>query len=1162
VPRLGKSDLSNSNTLFYVDGINLQLGRNSMMSFIRWALVFCLLFCMAGSAFSQSTNSGDIRGTVTDSSGAVVPEVAVTVLNLDTGATKDLVTNSDGLYDTASILPGNYRVTFTKEGFGKLVRGPITLQVGIITVNGALKVGRIAETVEVTADIPLLKTENAEQSTTLDSQTMVNLPQVGSSGQNWGPLAQLLPGASGTGGSMPTASGNSGDPGIAISVNGNLPFYDNFLQDGASTNLPISANVDIATFETMQELQISTSTFSAQYGIGGAVFNQITKSGSNSFHGAGYEYFQSDQLKADSYNFSSTPQPKPFLRYHNYGGAIGGPIVKNKLFFYFNIDRIYDNGGSSTQSATVPTANMRAGNFTGMPTVYDPSTPIVNGSRTSFASENGGLNQIPKARFDAVAAAAQAYYPAPNTTGQIPNPAFPGVVVNNYAYTSPNLNPFHKYFGRIDYDQSEKNRINFSITQGDNPGTNTNFQVCPIDCFSGDVDRYNTQVSDVYSFSAHLVNEVRFGYTKQGNWFIPYTAGKGYPAKLGLLYSKGDVFPSISVSQTAVASGSGGSGSTAICCSAILQPGTNAIYIENTFQPSDVVTLIRGKHILHFGGELLDYQANYTPWGNLQSGNFNFTGVYTQQNNTIGTGGSAYADFLLGDVNSWSATNQPESGMRMKSPQLFVQDDFKIRPNFTLNLGLRYEYQSGWSEVKNNLGSFDPTIANAASGNQGAMWFAGETSRTTLMHPKNVWLPRVGFAWTPIGSTVVRGGFGIYALTWSMDDYGQGVGVGNNSTGSAADTTGGVSPVTTLAGPGTNLQTNTPLTYVVTNRSPTAYNGTNVPYNQQNLPVAKMYQWTASVERQLATNTEAEIAYVASHGANLAFPADINQIPVSKLSPTFSQANTPYPQFGTIEGVRGASVSNYNSLQLQVNHRFTHGLTFNANYVWSHFLDDQDSAGWGGRGGTQVYQNAYNPGANYGNSNFDVRNAVKGSLVYQLPVGKGRRFLNSNSYLDAVIGGWQTSATMLVHGGQPYTVVTATNNSAADNPNAGGSDNASQFPNLIGNPHLSHPTIQNWYNVAAFAQPVPGTFGDEGRNTLVGPDLSEVDFSLGKNFALKEGIGLQFRIDGYNIFNHPSFAIPNTGVAFASDGTPTSSSTITSTTIGPRAFQLNARISF
>jgi len=973
----------------------------------------------------------------------------------------------------------------------------------------------------------------------------------------------LLPGAAGTGGSMPTASGNSGDPGIAISVNGNLPFYDNFLQDGASTNLPISANVDIATFETIQELQISTSTFSAQYGIGGAVFNQITKSGSNKWHGAGYEYFQSDQLKADSYNFSSTPQPKPFLRYDDYGAAVGGPIFKNKLFVYFNIDRIYDNGGSSSQTATVPTVNMRAGNFTGMPLIYDPTTTVCTGNpqvctRTSYASENGGVNAIPATvPLDTVALAAQKYYPMPNTPGTA-DPAFPGVVINNYAYTSPNLAPFHKWFGRIDYVQSEKNRINFSITQGDNPGTNTNFQICPVDCFSGDVDRYNTQVSDVYEISTHVVNEFRFGYTKQGNWFIPYTVGKGYPQQLGLQYSKGDVFPTLNVSQTPIASGNGGSGNQALCCSPILQPGTNAIYIEETFQPSDVVTMIRGKHILHFGGELLDYQANYTPWGNLQSGNFTFTGVYTQQNPAIPTDGAAYADFLLGDVNAWSATNQPESGMRMKSPQIFVQDDFKVRPNFTLNLGLRYEYQSGWSEVKNHLGSFDPTIQNAVSGTLGAMWFAGETSRTTLMQPKNVLLPRFGFAWTPMGTTVVRGGFGVYALTWSMDDYGQGVGLGNNSTGSASDTTGGVSPVTTLDGPGNNLQTGLPLTYVVTNRSPTAYNGTNVTYNQYDLPVAKMYQWTASVERQLGTNMEAEIAYVASHGAHLAFPTDLNQIPVAKLSPTFSQANTPYPQFGTIGGNLGASLSNYNSLQAQVNRRFAGGLSFNGNYVWSHFLDDQDSAGWGGRGGAQVFQNASNPAANYGNSNFDVRNALKGSLVYQLPVGKGKRFLNSNPYLDAIVGGWQTSATMVVHSGQPFTVVTSSNNAEADNPGS----SASQYPNVVGNPHPSNQSIQNWYNVAAFAQPTAGTFGDEGRNSLRGPDLSEINLSLGKNFSLREGIGLQFRIDGYNIFNHPSFGIPNTGVAFGTGGVPTSSSTITSTTIGPRAFQLDARVSF
>jgi Carboxypeptidase regulatory-like domain len=1135
-----------------------------MTSLIRWALAFCLLLFVIGAGMAQNTNSGDIRGTVTDSTGAVLAGVKVTVTNIDTGSSKVLSTNNDGLYDTASILPGNYQITFTKDGFQRLVRGPVNLQVGIITVDGPMKVGAISEQVTVTTEAPLLKTETAEQSTTFDSQTMLNLPQVSTSGQNWGTFAQLLPGASGAVG-MPTATGDAGDPGIAVAVNGNLPFYDNFLQDGASTNLPISQNVDIATFETISELQVSTSTFSAEYGIGGAVFNQITKSGSNRFHGAAYEYFGADWLKADSYNFSSTPQPKPFLRYDNYGGAVGGPIIKGKLFFYFNVDKIYDKGGGATQSATVPTAAMRAGDFTGMPTIYDPATPIVGGSRTSFTSETG-KNAIPASRFDSVANALQAYYPAPNTPGQIPNAAFPGLVINNYNYSSPNLNPFLKYFGRIDYNMSEKNRLNFSITQRDNPGTNTNFQVCPIDCFSGDVDSYNTQVSDVYTFSPNIVNEFRFGYTKQGNWFNPSTLGKGYPQKLGLQYSKADVFPQVSVSQSAIASGAGGSGSVAICCSPILQPGTNAIYIENTFEPSDVVTMIRGKHILHFGGEVLAYQGNLTPWGNVQSGSFSFTGVYTQQNNTTASGGSAYADFLLGDVNSWGATNQPESGMRMKSPQFFVQDDFKVRPNLTVNLGLRYEFQGGWSEVKNHLGAFDPTITNPITNTPGAMWFAGETSRTRLMKSVNdVFLPRVGFAWNlGGGSTVVRGGFGIYAITFSLDDYGQGAGIGNNSTGSASDASGGVGPVTTLGGPGINLQTGQPLPYVVDNRNPGGYNGLNVPYNNYNLRVPTINEWTLSVERQLGKNTVGEIAYVGSHGNHLGYPVDINQIPQNLLQPTFNKANTPYSQFGTISGAVNESKSNYNSMQLQVNHRLTSGLTFNANYVWSHFLDDQDSAGWGGRGGTQVYQNAYSAASNYGNSNFDVRHAVKGSVVYEVPFGKGRHFLNSNAFLDQVIGGWQTSAIWFWHTGQPYTVIAANNNSASENP--GGNNESSQFVNVVGDPNPANRTIQNWYNVNAFAQPTAGTFGNEKRNSLFGPRYSEVDFSLGKNFALKEGISLQFRIDAYNIFNHPSFANPNTGESFAANSsgilTPTSAASITSTENGARAFQLDARISF
>jgi hypothetical protein len=365
--------------------------------------------------------------------------------------------------------------------------------------------------------------------------------------------------------------------------------------------------------------------------------------------------------------------------------------------------------------------------------------------------------------------------------------------------------------------------------------------------------------------------------------------------------------------------------------------------------------------------------------------------------------------------------------------------------------------------------------------------------------------------------------------------------------------------VTTLSGPGTNLQTGLPLTYVVNNRNAGGYNGVNVPYNQYNLKVPTINQWNLSVERQLGRDTVAEIAYVASHGNHLDYPIDINQIPASLLQPTFNKANTPYPQFGTIAGAVNESKSNYNSLQLQINHRLTSGLSFSANYVWSHFLDDIDSGGWGGRGGAQVYQNAFSAASNYGNSNFDIRHAVKGTFVYEVPMGKGRRFLNNNAFLDEVIGGWQTSATVFWHTGQPYTVIAANNNSASENP--GGSNESSQFLNVIGNPNLSHPTVQNWYNVNAFAQPAAGTFGNERRNGLFGPHFSEVNFSLGKNFTVTERVGLQFRIDAYNIFNHPSFSNPNTGESFA-NGVPTSAASITSTASGARAFQLDARVSF
>ena len=298
-----------------------------------------LTFCLAG--FGQNTNSGEIRGTVTDPSGAVIPGVSVTILNTQTGGRRDLVTNNSGIYDAVSVLPGTYSITLTKEGFDKVIRSGIEITVNPVAIDVQLTVGTSTQEVSVTEQAPLLQTESGEQSTTLDYKSMQTLPNVG---QNWANFTRILPGAAG--------SGNG------VAVNGNMPYYSNFLADGANVSLPHSANFDSMVFETLSEVQMATANFSAQYGVGGAVYNQISKSGTNQFHGSLYEYFQNDALNATNF-FSHTV---PFLRYHNFGGSIGGPVIKNKIFFFFNADKIINNG-SSFFSNSYPTALARTGNL-------------------------------------------------------------------------------------------------------------------------------------------------------------------------------------------------------------------------------------------------------------------------------------------------------------------------------------------------------------------------------------------------------------------------------------------------------------------------------------------------------------------------------------------------------------------------------------------------------------------------------------------------------------------------------------------------------------------------------------------------------------------------------------------------------------------------------
>jgi hypothetical protein len=1125
--------------------------------------------------YAQSTNSGDIRGTVTDQTGAVIPGVSVAVTDIDKNVTHTFETDGAGLYDTSSIVPDHYTLTFKKEGFQTLVRGPITLGVGIQGISVQMSVGSSRQQVTVHTDVALLETENGAQEQTLTAQTMDALPQVGA---DWENFIWLQPGAAGT----PENSSSSVQPnGGQVAINGNLPF-EQYLADGATTSLPMSQNSDVTIFETTAEVKISDSAFSAQYGVGNAVYNQITKGGTDQFHGAGYEYFQNDALDAVPYAFG-TNSKVPLLRYNNYGFNIGGPVLRKKMFFFFDYDKTIDNGGASIGFETVPTAALMSGDFSGagLPTLYDPTTQTIQTTgtytyttpsgnytqtcpcviRKTFLSEYG-KNAIPSAMIDPVAAKIQAYYPKPNTTGQVSS----GVAQNNFTYNTPSTNPFIKYFGRLDWDITQSNRLTVSETESDNPATYLNQGICPINCQAGDVSRDNAQISDVWSFSPHLINEIRMGFTDQLNFFTPYTIGQGYPAKLGWQFAKADNFPNTNINNFYE-----------------LGSQSNSVYKEMVFDPSDVVTMIHGRHVLHFGGEFLINRADSTAWGNIDAGDVNYTGSYTSMNGqtalTIGSAtyssGESYADFLLGQTQSWGAKVTPEFGGRWKTPQLFVQDDWKWTPKLTLNLGLRWEGETGWSEVKGNEAAFDPTVPNPAVGKDGAMWygFSHANGRTSLQAPKwDIFLPRVGFSWAVKDNTVVRGGFGIYASTWSEDTYGGGMGNAFGSNGNYGDNTNGICPVVQLSGTGAGPDTTDPgcgtgtfnsgsvnASYLTSPTTPDALNGQTVTYNQYHTPVPTNYQWTVGVQHQFAGNYAADLAYVGNHGSNLNFPVDINMVPAAALGPN-DASSKPYPWYQAINGSTNNAISNYNALQAQLQKRMSYGLQFGVNYTWSHFLDDQDSSGWGSRGGWQNYQDAYSPSSNYSNSNFDIRNMFKGEVIYQMPFGQGRQFLNGNRILSEVVGGWNVSSSFVLQGGNPVSVTTGCNNSSGDEP--GVNCPYTQYANRTGDVKLSGSTksrLNEWYNLSALSVPAPFTYGDFVRNTVYGPGLTDWNASLGKVFALwpERGVNLEVRGEAFNVFNHASFGQPGNNAIG-----PGESAQITGTTVGGRSMQLYGKISF
>jgi hypothetical protein len=923
-----------------------------------------------------------------------------------------------------------------------------------------------------------------------------------------------------------------------VSVNGSMPF-SNALLDGATVSSPMSNNViNTPIFDSVAEVKMSDSAFSAQYGGGGIVYNQISKGGTNQWHGMGYDYFKNTALNATPFGFNGVAYKTP-QHFNDFGGNIGGPVIRNKIFFFFAVENTINHTTPAVSFITVPTAAVRSGNFAGMNTIYDPTTQIVNPTTNVVTRQAFPGNQIPASMLDPVAKNIQSYYLQPNLPGQVVN----GIATNNYNFVAPGNSPKRKYFGRFDADVTQKNRITGSAAWNDGPSIPFS-PVAPINRAPGDVMNMSGQLSDYWSISPKMINELRIGFMGEYDIFTPDTLGQGWPSRLGLQFSKADVFPTVTINNYYTLGG-----------------GLNTNYKENTFDISDQVTLIRGRHLLHFGGEAVIFRADSTAWGNVYGANVGFTGVYTAGSNTgslASTSGSSYADFLLGYVQNWSAVVSPEYGGRLKNPGIFVQDDFKVSPKLTLNLGLRWEANTGWSEVYGNARSFDPNVINPATNAPGGMWYAVTHANGRDRLQKGVWnnwLPRFGFAYLLGNKTTIRGGFGMYTFPWNVDTYGGGLGNAFTSSGNQTDSTGNVQPVVILSAEGnTNYQgAKGKAINAIYGRQPTtpeAYNGQAVGFVQYTSPSPFLRSWNLTIQRQVWSSMVVDLGYVGSNQSHLPFVTDLNQVPENRLGPN-DAAFRPY-SFQTVSGNTTAGIANYHAFQAGITRRLTRGLMFNFNYTWSHMLSNQDSSGWGSQQGATPYQRADNPMANYGPSNFDIRHMFKGHAGYDLPFGRGRKFVNTSKALDAALGGWTLFGDFVAQGGSPFTPSMQVNNSYAL------SSNALWYPNVAGDPTAvaGGQSINSWFNVNAFAAPTPGTFGNMGRNMVYGPRLTAINVSLHKTYKFTERLNLDLSGNAANVINHPSFALPDKLIG------PGHIGRITGTSVGARQMELVAKFRF
>jgi hypothetical protein len=1042
-------------------------------------LTLLLVLLPAFVAQAQST-SADIVGTVRDASGAAVPDATVSVANLGTNAKSSVITDASGNYTVSSLPPGRYTVRIEHTGFKSWTATELTLNISDRRrIDAQLVVGDVSQAVEVVAQGASLQTDSSTISTVVTAKAVQDLPL---NGRNFITLAQVVAGAN----DGPPNSESSGlrpddrRQSTQVSVNGQGSQVNSQMIDGIDNNERFIGNIGVRpSMDGVEEFRVQTNLYTAEVGrTAGAVINLVTKSGTNEFHGSLFEFIRNDKLDANDYFANAARRPLPKYRQNQFGGSIGGPIVRDKTFFFVDYEALRFIQGL-VYTSQVPTAAEKNGDFTGLNTIYDPTTT----PRQPFPD-----NKIPSSMFNPIAV---------KYLATLPDPTSPGLA-NNFITTSEQTYYMHTGDIRVDHRFNNANvfygryTVNnlYTYFPGSLPAVNGIYNAGNAALSSGPFTGVNhgVQLHYLHTFRPNLIGELKASYLRFNNDQEPMNTGTP-PSALGIKGADN----SVTLTQMVLAP-------YATLGDASFVPTHR---IANNYNYAGTMNWVRGPHTLKWGGGIVFRQeADFRPPG---GGSYSFSNLATN-NPAVTNGvnaGDAIASFLLGFPTA-GGTRSYNLATIMQSyhePQVFFQDDWRATRWLTLNIGLRYDIYSLPTERNNQMVNLNLNTLQYVYANDN-----GVNSRAGVMTNHGDIGPRFGFAATLGHEFVVRGGYGISYFPGNTGT--QYLGAGPRT----AMATPAVTP-TVVSGLSPNL-------FLADGFPPTVAQPPYTPINavggtNWHFPDSTVQQFNLTVEKAISDYifSASYVGLLSRHLAIQNFP--LNNAPVG---PGAIQQRRPYypvlPAVQAINIFMAIGVSNYNGLQLNLTRRLNHGLTLNTNYTFAKCLSDSIQIGQSNPSFLEVPDIRHN---DYGRCDNDIRQRWAMTANYGLPLGKSLK-----GVVKALAADWQLNAVAAYQTGLPFSVY---NNSALSNTGA-----ANDRPNLVTDPGAINSSVGQWFNTAAFQAQPAFTLGNSGRNILTGPPARHLDLSVFKMFNLNERMRVQFRAEGFNVTNTPNFALPNAAI--------------------------------